>query len=53
MQNLSFSNQGLNPHPVQWNLRVLTTGPLGKSLIVCVCVCVCVYVCSQLNPTLL
>ena len=40
MQNLSFSNQGLNPHPVQWNLRVLTTGPLGKSLIVCVCMCV-------------
>lgn len=30
--NLS-SEQELNPHPFQWKLAVLTTGPLGKSLI--------------------
>ena len=25
-----FLNQGSNPHPLQWKLRVLTTGPPGK-----------------------
>jgi len=30
MQN--FSDQGLNlPHPLQWKLGILTTGPPGKS----------------------
>ena len=24
-------DQGLNPHPLQWKCRVLTTGPPGKS----------------------
>ena len=24
-------NQGLNPCPLQWKLRVLNTGPTGKS----------------------
>ena len=27
----SPSNQGSNPHPVQWKCGVLTTGPPGKS----------------------
>ena len=27
-----FPDQGLNPGPLQWKLRVLTTGPPGKSL---------------------
>ena len=27
-----FPNLGSNPHPPQWKLGVLTTGPLGKSL---------------------
>ena len=30
-----FPDQGLNPFPLQWKLRVLTTGSLGKSLFVC------------------
>ena len=28
-----FPDQGLNPRPLQWKRRVLTTGPPGKSLI--------------------
>ena len=28
-----FPYQGVNPHPLQWKLRVLTTGPPGKSFI--------------------
>ena len=27
-----FPDQGSNPRPLQWNCRVLTTGPPGKSL---------------------
>ena len=27
----SFPDQGSNPHPLQWKLRVLTTGLPGKS----------------------
>ena len=30
-QDLSSPNQGLNPCPLQWKCRVLTTGPPGKS----------------------
>ena len=26
-------NQGLNPNPLHWKCRMLTTGPLGKSLL--------------------
>ena len=26
-----FPDQGLNPHPLHWKRRVLTTGPPGKS----------------------
>ena len=29
-QDLIFPNLGWNLHPLQWNLRVLTIGPLGK-----------------------
>ena len=32
MRDLS-SDQGLNPHPLQWKCGVLTTGPPGKSLL--------------------
>ena len=28
-----FPDQGSNPHPLQWNRGLLTTGPPGKSLI--------------------
>ena len=31
MQDLSFLGQGSNFSPLQWNRRVLTTGPPGKS----------------------
>ena len=31
---LSFSDQGINPFPLQWKLGVLTTGLSGKSLAV-------------------
>ena len=31
MQDLSFPGQGLNFCPLQWNCRVLTSGPPGKS----------------------
>ena len=27
-----FPDQGLNPAPLNWNCRVLVTGPPGKSL---------------------
>ena len=27
----NFHNQGLNPQPLQWKHRILTTGPPGKS----------------------
>ena len=33
MQDLRFPDQGLNPCPLQWKHRALTTGPPGKSLI--------------------
>ena len=29
---IQFPDQGLNPDPLHWELTVLTTGPLGKSL---------------------
>ena len=32
MWDLSSTNQGLSPHPLQWKHRVLTTGPAGKFL---------------------
>ena len=32
MQDLRFPDQGLNPCPLQWKHRALTTGPPGKSL---------------------
>ena len=32
LQDLKFPKQGLNPCPLKWKRRVLTTGPLGKSL---------------------
>ena len=30
---IKFPDQGLNPVPLQWDSRVLATGPLGKSLL--------------------
>ena len=30
--DLKFPDQGLNPCPLKWKHRVLTTGPPGKSL---------------------
>ena len=32
MWDLSSTNQGLSPHPLQWKHRVLATGPAGKFL---------------------
>ena len=31
IRDLKFTVQGSNPCPLQWNHRVLTTGPPGKS----------------------
>ena len=31
MWDLKFHSQGVNPQPLYWKLRVLTTGPPGKS----------------------
>ena len=30
---IQFSDQGLNPGPLYWELRILATGLLGKSLL--------------------